>query len=189
MINDHLDEELLKKRIIFLYYGICDEIAEEVNKKLLLLNSQKIAPIQLIINSPGGDIPAGLSIIDTMNMIGSPITTIISGRAESMAAYISINGATRYITTNSYWMIHDCYSSNANYLSKIKSHTCHLEKLNTNLDNMIINKTKLSKNEIQLSINKDLYLLAEDCITKGVADNIIKGIGFTHGNDKTRSRK
>ena len=78
---------LLKERIVFLGTGIDDTVANLVVAQLLFLESEDpTKEIKLYINSPGGQVYSGLAIVDTMNLIKPPVSTIVVGMAASMAA-------------------------------------------------------------------------------------------------------
>ena len=81
---------LLKDRIIFLSGEINDETANTIVSELLYLDSINHNDISLYINSPGGSITSGMAIMDTMNYIKSPVSTICIGMAASMAAFLLI---------------------------------------------------------------------------------------------------
>jgi ATP-dependent Clp protease protease subunit len=103
---------LMKDRIIFLGTEIYDEIANTINAQLLYLDSitdsNNPEPIWLYINSPGGEIYSGLSIYDTINMIKSPVYTVVMGLAASMAFVLATSGEKghRYSLPNSRLMLH-----------------------------------------------------------------------------------
>ena len=98
---------LNKNRYILLYDEINNCSADTVCSKLKAMNylNNKEA-IYLEINSPGGFVTYGFSIIDTILSTDAPVHTIISGEACSMAAMISIVGTKRFITPNGFWMQH-----------------------------------------------------------------------------------
>ena len=88
-LQDIIDSKILNERKIFLWGQIDDDSARHVIERLLYL--EMVAPkseIQLIINSPGGYVTSGFAIYDTMKSISSPISTVCSGLAASMASII-----------------------------------------------------------------------------------------------------
>jgi Protease subunit of ATP-dependent Clp proteases len=100
---------LLKERIIFLGDAIEDHLANLVIAQLLFLDSEDPEKdISLYINSPGGEVNAGLAIYDTMQYLKAPVSTICIGMAASMAAVLLAAGAKgkRYALPNSRVMIH-----------------------------------------------------------------------------------
>ena len=102
-----VNEADLETRDIFLYSPVTDESAQKINERLVQLSLiNQYEPITLYINSPGGSVIAGLSIIDTMKAISAPVVTIVTGYAASMGAVISICGDYRMATKHSFWMTH-----------------------------------------------------------------------------------
>ena len=100
---------LLKERIIFLSGPIDSAMGDLIVAQLLFLESEDpTKDIQLYINSPGGEVTAGLAIYDTMQYIKSDVSTIVTGMAASMAAVIATAGekGKRFALLNSEMMIH-----------------------------------------------------------------------------------
>jgi len=88
-LKDLIDEKILNDRKVFLWGQVDDASARHVVERLLYLELQQPGKeIQLIINSPGGYVTAGFSIYDTMKSISSPVSTICSGFAASMASIL-----------------------------------------------------------------------------------------------------
>jgi ATP-dependent Clp protease protease subunit len=129
--------------------------------------------ITLEINSPGGMVSYGLSIIDTINNIKAPVTTVISGEACSMAAMISVVGTKRYITRNAVWMEHSTSDLVGDYLTHIKDRTNFLIKLERRMDSILKNKTKLTTKQMSQIKNGELWLFADEALQCGVVDKII----------------
>ena len=100
---------LLKERVIFLVGPINDQMANLVVAQLLFLESENPEKdISLYINSPGGSVSAGMAIFDTMNFIKPDVSTLCTGMAASMGAFLLSAGAKgkRYSLPNSKVMIH-----------------------------------------------------------------------------------
>ena len=108
-LDAKLDELLLKKRRILLSAPIDDKSAKEVIRKLWYLEyTDPGKPILLVINSPGGSVDSGFAIWDQMQMISSPLTTLVTGLAASMGSVLSLAAAPkkRFATPNARIMIH-----------------------------------------------------------------------------------
>src|SRR5699024_802351 len=100
---------LLKDRIIMLGSAIDDNVANSVVVQLLFLEAEdSTKDISIYINSPGGSITAGMAIYDTMNFINADVSTIATGMAASMGAFLLAAGekGKRYALPNSEVMIH-----------------------------------------------------------------------------------
>ena len=107
--NEAENDFFVKNRVIFLCGEITAQTAYEVGFKIQYLDYlDDKKPITLQINSPGGEVTAGLAIIDTIRHAKCPVRTVVCGLAASMAAVIAACGTKgmRYVTPNSEEMIH-----------------------------------------------------------------------------------
>jgi len=109
LIDDKIDTTLLKARRIFLCDAVDSDTAKEIIRKLWYLElTDPGKPILFAINSPGGSVDSGLAILDQVQMISSPVITLITGLAASMGSILSLCAAPgkRFATKNSRIMIH-----------------------------------------------------------------------------------
>lgn len=165
---------LNKNRYILLYDEINNLSSDMVCSKLRAMNYlDERKPITLEINSPGGVVCFGLSIIDTIHIIKAPVNTIITGEACSMAAMISIVGAKRYITRNAVWMQHCSSDMVGDYLTHIKDRTTFLLKLEKRMDAILKNKTHLNAKQMNQIRNGELWLFADEALEYGIVDKIL----------------
>ena len=165
---------LNKSRYILLYDEISNMSADIVVSKIKsmdLLDSKKSITIE--INSPGGSVADGMSIINAIEHAKSPIITIISGQACSMAALISICGDKRLIYANSYWMQHSTSDIVGDYINYIKDRTKFLCEFEHRTEKILKNRTKLTTNDIMKIRTGELWLNADQCLVKGIVDEII----------------
>jgi len=165
---------LNKHRYILLYDAISNIVSDTIVSKLMAMDFlDKKSPIYLEINSPGGSVPDGMSIINTIQKIETPIVSIVSGTACSMAALISIVADKRYISHNSYWMQHSTADVVGDYIQYIKDRTKFLCEFEARTEKILREKTKLTKMDIHKIRNGELWLNAEQSLAKGVVDKII----------------
>lgn len=165
---------LNKNRYILLYDEINNCSGDMVCSKLRAMDYlDHTAPISLEINSPGGMVSYGLSIIDTIENIKAPVYTIISGEACSMAAMISIVGNKRFITKNSVWMQHSSSDMLGGYVQHIKDATAFLIKMEERMNKIIKSRTKLSARQMNQIRNGELWLFAKEAKEFGIVDKII----------------
>ena len=162
------------KRYILLFDEINNVSADTVCSKLRAMNflDDKM-PIVLEINSPGGEVAYGFSIIDTIKDIKAPVYTVVSGSVCSMAAMISIVGTKRLMTKNAVWMQHSSSDLVGDYLTHIKDRTNFLIKMEQKMDKIIKTRTKLNKTQMNQIKNGELWLFAEDALKYGIVDKII----------------
>lgn len=173
-IKIEADQILLQSREIFLTEAIDEKASAKIVKELLALDKLNHKSITLWINSPGGTVHGGLAIVDIIKKISSPITTIIIGKACSIAGIISLVGKKRLMTANSVWMAHDMSGGvGSDYTSKVLSRTKFLKQYRELLLQILINKTKLTKLDLTKALNGELWLFPEECKIKGIVDKII----------------
>jgi ATP-dependent Clp protease protease subunit len=164
---------LNKNRYILLYDEINSTSADIVCSKLRAMDILNHNPISLEINSGGGSVADGMSIINTIENIKSPVITIISGQVCSMAALISICGDKRLIYANSYFMQHSSSDIVGDYINYIKDRTKFLCEFEHRTEKILKNRTRLTPSDIMKIRTGELWLNSEQCLAKGVVDEII----------------
>ena len=167
---------LLKERIIFISGEINDSLANSVIAELLYLDSINHNDISLYINSPGGVITSGMAIYDTMNFIKSDVSTICLGMAASMAAFLLTSGTKgkRYILPNADVMIHQPLGGAEGQATDIKIASDRIINLRNRLNKILSKNTGKSLNKIEKDTERDNYLSADEALTYGIVDHIIK---------------
>ena len=146
--------QLLNNRIIMLDDEINNHSASVVVAQLLYLNSLSHEQIDLYINSPGGCVSSGLSIIDTMNFIKAPVSTICTGMAASMAAVILACGE-------------------KGQASNIEIAAKHILSTKENLYEILSKATGKSVKTIEKDADRDYYMSALDAKDYGIVDEVI----------------
>lgn len=171
-----VDQILLEHRQLFLFEPITAEVARDLIKKMVALDRKKVAPIALYINSPGGRVNAGFAIIDSINGINSPVITIIVGMACSMAGILSVVGEKRFMTEHSVWMSHDIAGgvSGSDYTSKTIDRVEFMKLEQKKCEIFLAKHTKLTPRELTKARNGELWLTPDECLKKGVIEEIIK---------------
>jgi ATP-dependent Clp protease, protease subunit len=172
-----IQRKFLEQRKIFLWGAVTDETAKDLTEKLLYLEG--VAPgkeITFYINSPGGSITAGMAIYDTMQLVSSPITVVVTGMAASMGS-ILLSGAKkgrRLLYPHSRVLIHQPLISGRMIgpASDINIQAKEMEKLR--LVNAILAKASGQPMErINRDTDRDFYLNAQEAIEYGLADRIV----------------
>jgi len=168
---------LLKDRIVFLGEGIDDHVANNIIAQLLFLDAEdKDKDIKFYINSPGGSVPAGLAIYDTMQYIKAPISTICVGMAASMASVLLAAGAPgkRMSLPNSEIMIHQVMGGAEGQASDIKIHAEHILKTKDKLNQLLAKHSNRKKEEIEKDSDRDNWMSAEEAKKYGLIDLVLK---------------
>ena len=170
------NEDLLKKRIIFISGEINDELANDVVTKLLLLDSENHKEIKMYINSPGGSVSSGMAIYDTMNYVKSDVSTICIGRAASMAAVLLSSGTKgkRYILPNAYVMIHQPLGGAYGQATEIKIASKRIDDTKYMINKILANNTGKSLKKVENDTDRDNYMSSKESFEYGIIDKIIK---------------
>jgi len=168
---------LLLDRIIFLGTPITDEVANSVIAQLLFLaadDSEK--DIHLYINSPGGSIPAGLAIYDTMQYIKPDVSTICVGMAASMGAFLLAAGAKgkRYALPNSEVMIHQPWGGAEGQATDIAIRAKRIIRLRDRLNELLARHTGQPLERIQRDADRDYFMSALEAKEYGIVDHVIE---------------
>ena len=169
---------LLKDRIIFLAEDVNPTSASLVVAQLLFLESEDPdREINLYINSPGGSITDGMAIVDTMNYIKCPVSTICVGMAASMGAVLLASGekGKRFATPNAEILIHQPLISGglAGQTTEIKIHADHMVKTREKLNKLLSEKTGQSLEQIEKDTERDHYMTAQEALEYGLIDGIM----------------
>ena len=172
---------LLKDRIIFLGEDVIPTSASLVIAQLLFLESEDPdKEIFLYINSPGGSITDGMGIVDTMNYIKCPVTTICVGLAASFGAVLLANGekGKRFATPNSEILIHQPLIGGqgggiSGQATEIKIHADHMIRTREKLNKLLSEKTGQPIEQIEKDTERDHYMSAQEALEYGLIDGIM----------------
>ncbi len=167
---------LLEDRIIFISGEINTDLANLVIAQLLFLEAKNSTKdISLYINSPGGEVDAGLAIYDTMNFIKSKVNVICVGLAASMAAVLLSSGekGKRYALPHSRIMIHQPLGGAQGQASDIKIQAEQILKIRDVINDILAKNTGKSIEEIEKDTNRDYYLTPEEALKYGLIDEIL----------------
>lgn len=180
-MNDQIDRTLLDARRIFLSDAVDSDTAEAVIRRLWFLElTNPGKPILFIINSPGGSVDSGMAIWDQIQMLKSPVYTLVTGLAASMGSVLSLAAAKgkRFATQNARIMIHQPLIGGV-----IQGQTTDLEiqatemlKTRSALVEIYVEATGKSTKEIEQAIDRDTWFSAEEAKKFGLLDAVIKSI-------------
>ena len=160
-------------RQLFLYGTITDASANYIKQNLIAFDIVSNQPTTLWLSSPGGSCSAGLSIIEVMRSIKSPVITIISAEVCSMASLISVAGSVRWAFKSGVWMQHPMSAMVADDLEKIKDRTAFLVTYNKILTKVMKDYTKLTPADYKKIEVGELWLTGDQLLEKGVVDKLI----------------
>ncbi len=167
---------LLRERIVFLVGPVNDMTANLVVAQMLFLESENPdKDIFLYINSPGGSVSAGMAIFDTMNFIKPDVSTLCTGMAASMGAFLLAAGAKgkRFSLPNSKVMIHQVLGGTQGQATDIEIHARDILKTKAAMNRIMAERTGQPLEKIERDSERDFFLDAEESKAYGLVDQVI----------------
>jgi ATP-dependent Clp protease protease subunit len=167
---------LLRSRIVFLGTPINDQVANVIVAQLLYLeNEDPDRDIQFYINSPGGEIHAGLAIYDTMQLINAPVTTIAVGMAASMATILLTAGTNerRYALPNATIHLHQPLGGVRGQATDIQIEANEILRIRDLLNSLLKKHTSLSDQDILKYTDRNFYMTSEQAKELGIIDGVL----------------
>ena len=168
---------LLRERLIFLVGPVTDQTANLVVAQMLFLESENPdKDIHLYINSPGGSVSAGMAMYDTMQFIKPDVSTVCTGLAASMGAFLLCAGAKgkRFCLPNSRVMIHQPSGGFSGQASDIEIHAKEVLYLKRKLNEMMAQHTGQPIEVIERDTDRDNFMSAEEALKYGMIDRVLK---------------
>jgi ATP-dependent Clp protease protease subunit len=172
-----LFSRLLQNRIIFIGSDINDVVASLVIGQLFYLQNEDTGKdIEMYINSNGGEVPAGLAIYDTMQIIIPDICTYCMGKACSMAALLLAAGANgkRRALPNSRVLIHQPLSSAYGQVTEIEIFTRELLRTRDRINQILAYHTGQDVETIRRDTERDFWMTAEEAKAYGIVDEVLE---------------
>ena len=167
---------LLKERVIFLVGPVNDQSANLIVAQLLFLESENPdKDISLYINSPGGSVSAGMAIYDTMQFIKPDVSTLCTGLAASMGAFLLAAGAKgkRFSLPNSRVMIHQPLGGAQGQAADIEIQAREILYLRERLNAILAEKTGREIEQISRDTDRDNFMSAEQAVDYGMIDKVL----------------
>jgi ATP-dependent Clp protease protease subunit len=167
---------LLRERVIFMVGPVNDQTANLVVAQLLFLESENPdKDISLYINSPGGSVSAGMAIYDTMNFIKPAVSTLCTGMAASMGAFLLAAGekGKRFSLPNSKIMIHQPLGGMQGQATDIEIHARDILRTKGTLNKILAERTGQPLEKIERDTDRDYFLEAEEAKAYGLVDQVI----------------
>jgi ATP-dependent Clp protease protease subunit len=167
---------LLKERVVFLVGPVNDYVANLVVAQLLFLESENPdKDISFYINSPGGSVSAGMAVYDTMNFIKPAVSTLCTGIAASMGAFLLAAGTKgkRFSLPNSRIMIHQPSGGSQGQATEIEIQAREILKTRELLNKILADRTGQSLERIERDTERDYYMSATESQEYGLIDQVI----------------
>ena len=169
---------------IYYYAGVNRDSASELNKKIGELESKSLTlcnnldlevppTIKIYINSGGGSVVSGISSMDTILRTKVPVETYVDGFAASAATFLSVVASKRFMSRNSYMLIHQLSSQLWGKYSEIEDEKKNLDLMMETIKNVYREHTKVPMNKLDEILKHDLLWDAKQCLEYGLIDEII----------------
>ena len=167
---------LLKERIVFLTGEVNDEVASLICAQLLFLEAENPEKeISFYINSPGGVVTAGLAILDTMNYIKCPVSTVCIGQACSMGSLLLACGekGRRFALPNARVMIHQPSGGFQGQATDMEIHVKEILAIKKRLNQIYVEQTGQDLKTIEAAMERDNFMTAEEAKKFGLIDAVV----------------
>jgi ATP-dependent Clp protease protease subunit len=167
---------LMMDRIIWLAGPVNDRMSTVVQAQLMFMDNLEVRVITLHVDSPGGSVKSGLSIVDVMNYISSDIVTINTGMAASMGSILLGAGTKgkRYMLPNSRVMLHQVSSGASGHVEDIKISLAEAIKYNDILFDMLGDYCGKTREQVLADCNRDNWLNSKEALAYGIIDGIVE---------------
>ena len=180
-LTTQIQKKFLDERKLFLWGEVSDKSAKDITEKLLYLEwTNPGKDITFYINTPGGSITAGMAIYDTIQLITSPVSVVVTGMAASMGSILlsSAPKGKRFLYPHSRVMIHQPLISGRMVAPAvdINIQAEEMEKLRHELNQILADASGQDLDKVEKDTDRDFYLNAEEAIAYGLADSIVQNI-------------
>lgn len=168
---------LLKERIVFVNGPIHSGMSHLIVAQLLHLEAENPSKeISMYINSPGGEVSAGLSIYDTMQYIRPKVSTLVCGMAASMGSAIAIGGekGMRFALPNAEIMVHQPSGGARGMATDILISARHIERTRERLYQLYVNHSGQDYETVQQALDRDYWMSPEEAKEWGHLDEIVE---------------
>jgi len=173
---------LLKERIVFLGTPINDQVANLIVAQLLWLEREDSErEIQMYINSPGGQVYAGMAIYDKMKLTTAPVSALAVGMTASFGTILLTAGqkGKRYAMPNSTIHVHQPLGGAQGQASDIVIQANEIVRLRETLNQILIDSTGQPREVIERDTDRDFYLSAQKAVDYGIIDHVLSPTGIT----------
>jgi ATP-dependent Clp protease protease subunit len=166
---------LMMDRIIWLAGPVNDRMSTVVQAQLMFLDNLEVKDVTLHIDTPGGSVKSGLSIVDVINYVSSDIITVNTGMAASMGSILLGAGTKgkRLTLPNSRVMLHQVSTGASGNIQDIRRSIAEGEKYNETLFKMLGDFTNKTPEQVLKDSERDFWLNGEEAVAYGIVDSVI----------------
>lgn len=173
--NSFLEEKAFKSRTVLVFGEISDKSAADVARRLIALDAESSAPIDMLVSSPGGHLESGDAVHDIIRYITAPVNMIGTGWVGSAAThlYLAVPKERRFCTPNTRFLIHQPSGGAGGPASDIAIHAQEIIKARERIARTISRETGRPLDSVLVDIERDRWLSAEEAIDYGLVGRII----------------
>ncbi len=173
------DQKLMENRTVLLFGEINMDVARDITKQLLVLDSESDEPIKLIINSPGGHVESGDTIFDIIRFINAPVKVIGTGWVASAGAliYAAADKENRYSLPNTRFLLHQPMGGARGQASDIAIEAEEILKMRHRLNVTFAAQTGQPLQRIEEDTDRNFWMTAAEAKKYGLVGEIVSSIG------------
>ena len=170
---------LFDARLVLVFGGINDKTAAIICRQLLAMDHDKVAPIRMLISSPGGHVESGDAIHDMIKFIRSPVTTIGSGWVASAGTHIFLAAPKerRLCLPNTRFMIHQPGGGAGGPAADIAIQAKEIIKTRERIARTVSDATGQDYDKVLLDMERDFWMSPKEATAYGIVDKVIQTIG------------
>ncbi|MBT2322719.1 ATP-dependent Clp protease proteolytic subunit [Variovorax paradoxus] len=174
--SSYLEEKAFKSRTLLIFGPITDQSAADVARRLIALDAESQAPIDILVSSPGGHLESGDTIHDLVRFISAPVNMIGTGWVGSAAThlYLAVPRERRFCLPNTRFLIHQPSGGAGGPASDIAIHAREILRARTRVAQAIARETGKPLDAVLADIERDRWLSAEEAIDYGLVSRIIQ---------------
>src|SRR6478735_12086559 len=174
--SSYLEEKAFKSRTVLLFGEVNDAVAADVTRRLIALDADSQAPIDILVSSPGGHLESGDAIHDIVRFIGAPVNMIGTGWVGSAAThlYLAVPRERRYCTPNTRFLIHQPSGGAGGQATDIAIHAKEILKARERIARTIARETGKPLDAVLIDIERDRWLSAEEAVEYGLVGRVIE---------------
>ncbi|MDR6534443.1 ATP-dependent Clp protease proteolytic subunit [Variovorax soli] len=174
--SSYLEEKAFKSRTLLIFGAITDAAARDVTRRLIALDADSNAPIDILVSSPGGHLESGDAIHDVVRFIAAPVRMIGTGWVGSAAThlYLAAPRERRFCLPNTRFLIHQPSGGAGGPASDIAIHAQEIIKARERIARTIARETGKSFDSVMADIERDRWLSAEEAVEYGLVSRIIE---------------
>jgi ATP-dependent Clp protease protease subunit len=176
---------LLKERIVMLGTEVSQQSANLIVAQMLFLDSQDSdRAIQLYINSPGGEVYAGMAMYDAMQQVHAPVSTVVVGMAASFGTVILAGGRAgmRYSLPHSTIHMHQPFGGAQGQVTDMQIRINEFQRLKTDVIDIFVKHTGQDRDRIERDMDRDIYFSPQQAVEYGLIDRVLEKTPAGHEN-------